>query len=71
MTDAKKRKVYWPEYKAKVGLDAIQSMKTISHVAQEYSVHPILVGLRKKEILEKAQTLLDGGADHLHGFLQR
>ena len=59
MTDAKKRKVYGPEYKAKVALDAIRGMKTINQVAQEYSVHPIQVGLWKKEILENAQTLFE------------
>jgi transposase-like protein len=57
MTEAKKRKVYGPEYKAKVGLEAVRGMKTINQVAQEYSVHPIQVGLWEKEILEKAQTL--------------
>ena len=45
MTEAKKRKVYGPEYKAKVGLEAVRGMKTINQVAQEYSVHPIQVGL--------------------------
>jgi hypothetical protein len=34
-------------------------MKTINQVAQEYSVHPIQVGLWEKEILEKAQTLFE------------
>lgn len=56
----KKRKVYSGEYKAKVGLEAIRGVKTINEVGREYGVHPIQVGLWKKEILARAGTLFEG-----------
>lgn len=59
MSEAKKRKIHAPEFKAKVGLEAVRGVKTISEIAQEYGVHPVLVGQWKKEILEHASTLFD------------
>jgi transposase len=60
MSEVKKRKVHGPEYKAKVGLEAVRGMKTINEIAQEFDVHPVQVGLWKKEILEQACTLFAG-----------
>ncbi|VFM97876.1 MAG: hypothetical protein BECKG1743D_GA0114223_101747 [Candidatus Kentron sp. G] len=44
MTEKKKRKVHSPEYKAKVGLEALKGVKTINEIGQEYGVHPVQVG---------------------------
>ena len=60
MGEAKKRKVHTPEFKAKVGLEAVRGVKTISEIAQSYGVHPQLVGQWKKEILESAGALFEG-----------
>lgn len=60
MGEAKKRKVHTAEFKAKVGLEAVRGMKTISEIAQSYGVHPQLVGQWKKEILESAGALFEG-----------
>ena len=54
MGEAKKRKVYGADYKAKVGLEAIRGLKTINQIAQEFGVHPVQVGQWKKEIQEQA-----------------
>jgi transposase len=35
MTETKKRKFHPPEFKAKVGLEALGGMKTINQIAQE------------------------------------
>jgi transposase-like protein len=43
MSDAKKRKFHTPEFKAKVGLEALRGMKTINEIGQEYGVHPVQV----------------------------
>lgn len=43
MGEAKKRKVHTAEFKAKVGLEAVRGVKTISEIAQSYGVHPQLV----------------------------
>lgn len=60
MSEGKKRKVHTAEFKAKVGLEAVRGVKTISEIAQAYGVHPVLVGQWKKEILESAGTLFEG-----------
>ena len=60
MREAKKRKFHSPEFKAKVGLEAVRGMKTINEIGQEYGVHPGQVGDWKKEILEQAKTLFEG-----------
>ena len=55
-----KRKVYSGEFKAKVGLEAIRGERTINEIGRDYGVHPIQVGLWKKEILVRAGTLFEG-----------
>jgi len=60
MSEAKKRKVHSPEFKAKVGLEALRGLKTINEIGQEYGVHPVQVGQWKKEIQEQAKTLFEG-----------
>jgi transposase len=60
MSESKKRKVHTPEFKAKVGLEALRGVKTINEIGQAYGVHPVQVGLWKKEIQEQAKTLFEG-----------
>jgi len=60
MSEAKKRKVHAPEFKAKVGLEALRGVKTINEIGLEYGVHPVQVGQWKKEIQEQASTLFEG-----------
>jgi transposase-like protein len=60
MSEAKKRKIHGPEYKAKIGLEAVRGMKTINEIAQEYGVHPVQVGQYKKQILAQASQLFEG-----------
>jgi transposase-like protein len=42
-----------------VGLEAVRGLKTVTEIAQEYGVHPVLVSQWKKEILENASGLFD------------
>ncbi len=60
MSEGKKRKVYGPDFKAKVGLEALKGVKTINEIGQEYGVHPVQVGLWKKAIQEQARSLFEG-----------
>ena len=60
MGDSKKRKVHTPEFKAKVGLEALRGAKTINEIGQQYGVHPVQIGQWKKEIQEQAKTLFEG-----------
>lgn len=60
MSESKKRKVHTPEFKAKVGIEAMRELKTINELGQAYGVHPAQVGKWKKLILEQAKTLFEG-----------
>lgn len=60
MSEKKKRKVHTPEFKAKVGLEAVKGIKTINEIGQEYGVHPVQVGQWKKAIQEQAKSLFEG-----------
>ena len=64
MSESKKRRVHPPEFKAKVGLEALGGMKTINQIAQEYGVHPIQVGQWKREIQAQAKFCLKASAGH-------
>jgi transposase-like protein len=59
MSETKTRKVYTPEYKAKVALQALRSDKTINQIGQEFDVHPVQVSAWKKALLEQAKTLFE------------
>jgi transposase len=56
----KKRNLHLPEFKAKVGLEALGGMKTISQIGQDYAVHPMQVRLWKREIQDQAKSLFEG-----------
>jgi len=60
MSGKGKRSVYGPDFKSKVGLEAIRGVKTINEIAQEFGVHPGQVSQWKKEILDGAQSLFQG-----------
>jgi len=53
------RKHYDKEYKAKVALEAVRGEKTIQEIATAYAVHPNLVSLWKKQLLESAGKLFE------------
>ncbi|TWI60866.1 hypothetical protein LZ24_03475 [Desulfobotulus alkaliphilus] len=59
MSQSKKRKIHSPEFKAKVGIEALRGVKTANEIGHEYGVHPISVGLWKKEIQEQAKKLFE------------
>jgi transposase-like protein len=60
MTETRRRNVHLPEFKAKVGLEAVRGVKTINEIAQEFGVHPMQVGQWKREIQSQAKTLFEG-----------
>ena len=60
MSETKRRNVHLPEFKAKVGLEAVRGVKTINQIGQEYGVHPVQISQWKKEIQEHAKTLFEG-----------
>ncbi len=60
MSEVKARQEHPPEFKAKVGLEALRGVKTINEMGQEHGVHPVQVGQWKKAIQEQAKTLFEG-----------
>ena len=49
MNVIKTRKVYTPDFKAKLGLEALSAHRTVNEIAQSYEVHPVQVGQWKRE----------------------
>jgi len=40
----RKRRKHSPEFKAKVALEALQGIKILSEIAQQYEIHPVMIG---------------------------
>ncbi len=59
MTETRKLRVQLPEFKAKLGLEALGGMKTINQITQKHGVHLIQVGQWKREILDHAKKLFE------------
>ena len=60
MSETKKRTQYSAEFKARVGLEALREQKTLNQLAQEYGVHPVMIGKWKQEIQAQAKSLFKG-----------
>jgi len=48
-------------FKAKVALAAIKGDKTLAEIAQQFDVHPNQVTEWKRQLLERAADVFDGG----------
>jgi transposase len=49
----KQRRKDTAEFKARVAIESVQGLKTVSEITKEYEVHPVMVGTWKKEMLER------------------
>ena len=59
----KKRKNFSSQFKAKVALEAIRGVKTVTEIAQAFGVHPTQVGQWKKDLQEQASAIFDSKRD--------
>lgn len=57
-----KRRRYDGAFKAKVGLEALKGIKTVSQIAKEFEVHPVQVSQWKSQVMERLPDVFDGGA---------
>jgi len=57
----RKRRAFSGKFKAKVALEAVKGVKTLSELATEHQVHPNQVSEWKKQLVANADTLFDGG----------
>jgi transposase len=55
----KQRRKHAAEFKARVALEAIRGLKTVSEIAAEYEIHPVMVSNWKKELLANVPVLFD------------
>lgn len=57
-----KRRRYDGAYKAKVGLEALKGIKTVSQIAKEFEVHPVQVSQWKNQVMERLPDVFEDGA---------
>ena len=57
------RRTFSADFKAKVAIEAIKEIKTVSELAQHYQIHPNLISIWKKEFLENAGRVFDSATD--------
>ena len=53
------RKRYDKEFKAKVALEALKGEKTLQELATIYAVHPNMIALWKKQLVERASMIFE------------
>jgi transposase-like protein len=56
-----KRKNHSREFKAKVALEAVKGVHTLSELATRHKVHPAQIGLWKKQLVDGAPQLFERG----------
>jgi putative transposase len=59
MATTKNRKVYKPEFKAKVALEAARGKLAINQIAKQFEVHPNQISKWKKQFLEGLPQIFD------------
>ncbi len=59
MATTKNRKVYKPEFKAKVALEAVRGKLRINQIAKQFEVHPNQISKWKKQFLESLPQIFD------------
>lgn len=57
----RRRRKFDGSFKARVALDAVRGLKTVSELAALHKVHPTQVALWKKQLLEGAAGVFDSG----------
>lgn len=58
---AGKRRSFGSGFKAKVAVEAVRGLKTLSQLAQDHKIHPNQVMRWKRQLWEGAEGLFEGG----------
>ena len=59
---ARKRKQHADEFKARVALDAIKGIKTLSELSATHGVHPTVIAHWKRQLLDGAAAVFSRGS---------
>jgi transposase-like protein len=57
---AKKRRKHSDEFKAKVAMDALKGVRTLSELSSMYKVHPTVIAHWKRQLLDGASGVFSG-----------
>ena len=58
---AKKRRKHTEEMKARVALEAIKGVRTLSELSAAYGVHPTVIAQWKRQLIERAAEVFSRG----------
>ena len=58
-TKKKKRRTHSPEFKARIAIEAIRGIKTVSEIAAEHGVHPVQVTQWKGQLAENSAGVFE------------
>jgi transposase-like protein len=56
-----KRRKHSNEFKAKVALEAVKGVHTLSELSSRYQVHPTVIGHWKRQLLDGAAEVFENG----------
>ena len=59
---ARTRRRFDSRFKARVALEAIRELMTVSEIAKQFKVHPSQVALWKKQLLSEAAQVFESSA---------
>ncbi len=59
---SKKRKQHTNDFKARVALDAVRGLKTLSELSALHGVHPTVISSWKRQLLESAPEFFGRGS---------
>jgi transposase-like protein len=57
---ATKRRKHSDEFKAKVAVEAVKGVRTLSELSSTFKVHPTVIGHWKRRLLDGAASLFSG-----------
>ena len=55
----RQRRKHTAEFKARVAIEAVKGMKTMSEIAAEFEIHPVMVSNWKKEMVENLPRIFE------------
>jgi transposase-like protein len=59
---SQKRKKHSDEFKARVALESVRGVRTLSELSSAYGVHPSVIAHWKRQLLDGASTVFSLGA---------